>query len=63
MSDGIKLTKEMIEREIDELETSDFYVQMKDHWSPDDYRIHDAYQNRIRELREKLKEMEENNEI
>ena len=60
MMDGdVKLTPEMIEREIDEIESSDFYLQMKDHWSNDDFRIHETYQKRIRELREKLKEMEE----
>jgi rRNA maturation endonuclease Nob1 len=60
MMDGdVKLTPEMIEREIDEIESSDFYLQMKDHWSNDDFRIHDTYQKRIKELREKLKEMEE----
>lgn len=60
MMDGdVKLTPEMIKREIDEIESSDFYLQMKDHWSNDDFRIHDTYQKRIRELREKLKEMEE----
>jgi rRNA maturation endonuclease Nob1 len=60
MTDGdIKLTPEMIKREIDEIESSDFYLQMKDHWSNDDFRIHDTYQKRIKELREKLKEMEE----
>lgn len=60
MMDGdVKLTPEMIKREIDEIESSDFYLQMKDHWSNDDFRIHETYQKRIRELREKLKEMEE----
>ena len=60
MMDGdVKLTPEMIKREIDEIESSDFYLQMKDHWSDDDFHIHDTYQKRIRELREKLKEMEE----
>jgi rRNA maturation endonuclease Nob1 len=60
MMDGdVKLTPEMIKREIDEIESSDFYLQMKDHWSNDDFRIHDTYQKRINELREKLKEMEE----
>lgn len=60
MMDGdVKLTPEMIKREIDEIESSDFYLQMKDHWSNDDFRIHDTYQKRIKELREKLKEMEE----
>ena len=60
MMDGdVKLTPEMIEREIDEIESSDFYLQMKDHWSNDDFRIHETYQKRIKELREKLKEMEE----
>ena len=59
MNDGdVKLTPE-IKREIDEIESSDFYLQMKDHWSNDDFRIHETYQKRIRELREKLKEMEE----
>ena len=57
--DDIKLTPEDIQREIDEIETSDFYLQMKDRWSQDDYRIHDTYRNRISELKAKLKEMED----
>lgn len=63
MDGDVKLTPEMIKREIDEIESSDFYLQMKDHWSNDDFRIHETYQKRIRELREKLKEMEEKDEI
>lgn len=51
---------EKLKAEIEEIEHSKFYLEMKDHWSADDYRIMDIYNDRIRKLKEQIKEMEDN---
>ena len=49
---------EALKKELDEIETSKFYLDMKDHWSADDYRINEIYNNRIRKLKAQIEEME-----
>ena len=50
---------EEIRKRIDELETADFYLQMKDMWSQEDFDTHDAYYREVKALKEKLNELEE----
>lgn len=57
--DDIELSVDMIKKEIDALESSDFYLQMKDHWNNDDFHTHDVYRERIRQLKILLKDKEE----
>ena len=44
---------EIIER-INKLEANAFYLNMKDRWTPEDYRTMDKWHREIRELKEKL---------
>ena len=52
-------TLDQLKEELDSIETSDFYLQMKDHWSQEDFHTHDVYQRKITELKAQIKEMEE----
>ena len=48
------MTKEEINKKIEALETADFYLQMKDHWSLLDYDRHEGYLDKINELKKML---------
>ena len=48
------MTKEEINKKIEALETADFYLQMKDHWSLSDYNQHGEYRDKIDELKKML---------
>lgn len=52
-------TLDQLKEELDSIETSDFYLQMKDHWSQEDFHTHDVYQRKITELKAQINEMEE----
>ena len=51
MEEKIKALKQ----EIEAIESSRFYLQMKDHWSNDDFHTNDVYCAKLRELRAELK--------
>lgn len=51
MEEKIKALKQ----EIEAIESSRFYLQMKDHWSNDDFHTNDVYCAKIRELKAELK--------
>lgn len=54
-----KMTREEILNEITKVENQRFYLNMKDRWDTRDREEERKYYNRLRELREMLKEKEE----
>ena len=52
-------TKKQIKSEIEALEQSDFYLQMKDHWSQEDFHTHDVYNMKIYNLKCELRGIED----
>ena len=50
------MTIEEIREKIQKYEESDFFIQMADHWSSDDYEAHDMYRKKILELKKLAKE-------
>ena len=49
--------REELEKELEELEHKEFMVQMIDHWSSEDYRYHDELCDKIRKLKQQIKEV------
>ena len=47
-------TREMIEKEIKNIEHKIFVLNMKDRWNNDDYEIERQYDRQIRELKKEL---------
>lgn len=54
----MEMTREEIEKRIDELESDNFYLQMKDMWNGDDYERDRKQKQKIKEYKQMLKEME-----
>ena len=52
------MTRQEIEARIEELETREFYLKMKDRWSRSDFDYNDKLHREIRELKEQLKVIE-----
>lgn len=52
--------KEQILEQIENFERKSFYLEMKDHWTSDDYSMKSYYNGKIRELEAELKKLEEN---
>jgi len=50
----ITMTRTEIIERIDELEANAFYLNMKDRWTPEDYRIMNKWHREIRELKKEL---------
>ena len=48
-------TLDQLKEELDSIETSDFYLQMKDHWSQEDFHTHDVYNMKIYNLKCELR--------
>ena len=48
------MTKNEIKEKIDRLEDLKFYLNMKDRWTTEDYRIINRYHNEIQELKKQL---------
>lgn len=51
-------TREEILKAIEKTERWAFYLDMKDRWTTEDYRIMDRYRREIRELKRELATME-----
>ena len=51
------MTIDELKESLKTYEECDFFLQMNDHWSHDDYVIHNMYREKICELKEKLKEL------
>ena len=49
------MTKQEIEKQIEELEDRKFYLAMKDRWNREDYKKNDDFNKQLRELKEELK--------
>ena len=49
------MTKQEIEKQIEELEDRKFYLAMKDRWNREDYKRNDDLNKQLRELKEELK--------
>ena len=49
------MTRQEIEKKIEELETKKFYIMMIDRWTNEDREIYDRVTKEIRELKEKIK--------
>ena len=52
------MTRQEIEARIEELETRDFYLKMKDRWNRSDFDLSEKLHREIRELKEQLKGIE-----
>ena len=49
------MTRQEIEKQIEELEDRKFYLAMKDRWNKEDYKINSDLNAQIRTLKEELK--------
>lgn len=49
------MTRQEIEKQIEELEDRKFYLAMKDRWNKEDYKRNDDLNKQLRELKEELK--------
>ena len=49
------MTRQEIEKQIEELEDRKFYLAMKDRWNREDYKRNDNLNKQLRELKEELK--------
>lgn len=49
------MTRQEIEKQIEELEDRKFYLAMKDRWNREDYKRNDDLNKQLRELKEELK--------
>lgn len=56
MKGGIFLSKEVLEKNLDELENAYFMLQMCDHWDKEDYRYAEELREKIKELKGKSNE-------
>lgn len=52
-----KMSKEEILREIERIEECEFFLQMKDRWSPHDFDLSREHDQKIRELKKALEEV------
>lgn len=57
-----KLSKDELKQMIDELEQKIFYLDMVDHWEPDDFRRYDDLTTELSILKEKLRKVENDDE-
>lgn len=55
------MTKEEIEKRIEDLEERKFMIDMIDVWDSEDRRLYNEFSRLIRELQEQLKELERSN--
>ncbi len=53
------MSREEIEGKIKNLESSQFFLAMKDHWSSSDFSKDNHYTSEIRKLRQELENMEQ----
>lgn len=53
------MTREEIEKKIEDLEERKFMIDMIDNWDSEDRRLYNEFSRLIRELQEQLKEKEE----
>ena len=51
------MTMQEINKKLEELCKQEFYLQMKDRWTPDDYETDRRMNEEIRQLEKKLKEI------
>ncbi len=51
------LTAESVVKQIHEVEKLDFSVQMVDHWTDCEYKLHDLYMSKLQELKKAYKEV------
>ena len=51
---------EQIKKELDKVERLKFYLAMKDRWNHEDFTLDAEYDRKIKELENKLKEIEAN---
>ena len=49
------MTRQEIEKQIEELEDRKFYLAMKDRWNKEDYKRNDDLNKQLRELKKELK--------
>ena len=49
------MTRQEVEKQIEELEDRKFYLAMKDRWNREDYKRNDDLNKQLRELKEELK--------
>ena len=49
------MTRQEIEKQIEELEDRKFYHAMKDRWNKEDYKRNDDLNKQLRELKKELK--------
>lgn len=56
MKGGIFLSKEVLEKSLDELENAYFMLQMCDHWDKDDYRYAEELRGKIKKMKEEKNE-------
>lgn len=52
------MTRQEIEKKIDEIETREFYLQMKDRWDRHDFELSRKHDEEVRKLKEMLKELD-----
>ena len=52
-----KMSREEILKQIEDIEKREFFLQMKDRWSQEDYKLSDKHHEEIRELKKKLEEL------
>ena len=53
------MSKEEIEKRIESVENSLFYLDMKDRWSPEDYSYNHSLECELADLKRMLKEVSE----
>ena len=53
------MNKEELEKRLEEIENSLFYLNMKDHWMPEDYSYKHSLECERIDVKRKLKEVEE----
>ncbi len=51
------MSREEILKQIEDIERREFFLQMKDRWSQEDYKLSDKHHEEIRELKKKLEEL------
>lgn len=56
------MSREDIEKKIKNLESSQFFLAMKDHWSPNDFSKDNHYTSEIRRLKQELEDMAQKGE-
>ena len=49
------MTRQEIEKQIEELEDRKFYLAMKDRWNREDYKRNDDLNKQLKELKKELK--------